>query len=204
MRELSINEFTSQLSSAAPVPGGGGASALMGAVSASLCSMVGNLTSGKKKYAEYQQDIERIIADAVALNEKMLSLIEKDAEAFEPLAKAYSIPKEEPGRDEILEKALYEAAMAPLEIVKCSAEVSALIEELVVKGSRLAISDVGVAASACEACAKGAAMNVYINTKLMKDRECAAKLNAETIALVDEVSEVSKAAYEEVKGGLGA
>jgi len=166
--------------------------------------MVGNLTSGKKKYAEYQQDIERIIADAVALNEKMLSLIEKDAEAFEPLAKAYSIPKEEPGRDEILEKALYEAAMAPLEIVKCSAEVSALIKELVVKGSRLAISDVGVAASACEACAKGAAMNVYINTKLMKDRECAAKLNAETIALVDEVSAVSKAAYDEVKGGLGA
>ncbi len=204
MRELSINEFTSQLSSAAPVPGGGGASALMGAVSASLCSMVGNLTSGKKKYAEYQQDIERIIADAVTLNEKMLSLIEKDAEAFEPLAKAYSIPKEEPGRDEILEKALYEAAMAPLEIVKCSAEVSALIKELVVKGSRLAISDVGVAASACEACAKGAAMNVYINTKLMKDRECAAKLNAETIALVDEVSAVSKAAYDEVKGGLGA
>lgn len=204
MRELSINEFTSQLSSAAPVPGGGGASALMGAVSASLCSMVGNLTSGKKKYAEYQQDIERIIADAVALNEKMLSLIEKDAEAFEPLAKAYSIPKEEPGRDEILEKALYEAAMAPLEIVKCSAEVSALIKELVVKGSRLAISDVGVAASACEACAKGAAMNVYINTKLMKDRECAAKLNAETIALVDEVSAASKAAYDEVKGGLGA
>lgn len=204
MRELSINEFTSQLSSAAPVPGGGGASALMGAVSASLCSMVGNLTSGKKKYAEYQQDIEHIIADAVTLNEKMLSLIEKDAEAFEPLAKAYSIPKEEPGRDEILEKALYEAAMAPLEIVKCSAEVSVLIKELVVKGSRLAISDVGVAASACEACAKGAAMNVYINTKLMKDRECAAKLNAETIALVDEVSAVSKVAYDEVKGGLGA
>ena len=204
MRELDLNNFTKELSSGAPVPGGGGASALMGAVSASLCSMVGNLTSGKKKYAEYQQDIERIIADAVALNEKMLSLIEKDAEAFEPLAKAYSIPKEEPGRDETLEKALYEAAMAPLEIVKCSAEVSALIKELVVKGSRLAISDVGVAASACEACAKGAAMNVYINTKLMKDRECAAKLNAETIALVDEVCAVSKAAYEEVKGGLGA
>ena len=204
MRELNLNEFTKELSSGAPVPGGGGASALMGAVSASLCSMVGNLTSGKKKYAEYQQDIERIIAQAVELNEKMLSLIEKDAEAFEPLAKAYSIPKEEPGRDEILEKALYEAAMAPLEIVKCSAEVSALIKELVVKGSRLAISDVGVAASACEACAKGAAMNVYINTKLMKDRECAAKLNAETIALVDGVCAASKAAYEEVKGGLGA
>ena len=166
--------------------------------------MVGNLASGKKKYAEYQQDIERIITEAVSLNERMLALIEKDAEAFEPLAKAYSIPKEDPGRDETLEKALYEAAMAPLEIVKCSAQVSALIKELVVKGSRLAISDVGVAASACEACAKGAAMNVYINTKLMKDRETAAQLNSETIALVDEVCAVSKAAYDEVKGGLGA
>jgi len=204
MRELSLNEFTNQLSSAAPVPGGGGASALMGAVSASLCSMVGNLTSGKKKYAEYQQDIERIIADAVRLNEDMLALIEKDAEAFEPLAKAYSIPKEEPGRDEILEKALYEAALAPLEIVKKSAEVSALINELTVKGSRLAISDVGVAASACVACAKGASMNVYINTKLMKNREVAADLNKQTLSLVDEVIKACDAAYEEVKGGLGA
>lgn len=204
MRELSLNEFTNQLSSAAPVPGGGGASALMGAVSASLCSMVGNLTSGKKKYAEYQQDIERIIADAVRLNEDMLTLIEKDAEAFEPLAKAYSIPKEEPGRDEILEKALYEAALAPLEIVKKSKEVSELISELVIKGSRLAISDVGVAASACEACAKGASMNVYINTKLMKDREVAAKLNEETLALVADVCSACSKAYDEVKGGLGA
>lgn len=204
MRELSLNEFTNQLSSAAPVPGGGGASALMGAVSASLCSMVGNLTSGKKKYAEYQQDIERIIADAVRLNEDMLALIEKDAEAFEPLAKAYSIPKEEPGRDEILEKALYEAALAPLEIVKKSKEAAALINELVVKGSRLAISDVGVAACACEACAKGASMNVYINTKLMKDREVASKLNEQTLGLVDEVVKICGAAYSEVKGGLGA
>lgn len=204
MRELDLNNFTKELSSGAPVPGGGGASALMGAVSASLCSMVGNLTSGKKKYAAYQADIEHIIASAVALNEDMLTLIEKDAEAFEPLAKAYSIPKEEPGRDEILEKALYEAALAPLEIVKKSKEVSELISELVVKGSRLAISDVGVAASACEACAKGASMNVYINTKLMKDREVAAKLNEETLALVADVCSACDKAYEEVKGGLGA
>jgi len=204
MRELDLNKFTNELSSGAPVPGGGGASALMGALSASLCSMVGNLTSGKKKYAEYQQDIERIIGRAVQLNEDMLTLIEKDAEAFEPLAKAYSIPREEPGRDEILEKALYEAALAPLEIVKKSREVSALISELVIKGSRLAVSDVGVAAAACAACAKGAAMNVYINTKLMKDREAAAKLNEETFALVADVISACDKAYDEVKGGLGA
>ena len=204
MRELDLNNFTKELSSGAPVPGGGGASALMGAVSASLCSMVGNLTSGKKKYAEYQQDIERIMARALELNEDMLTLIEKDAEAFEPLAKAYSIPKEEHGRDEILEKALYEAALAPLEIVKKSKEVSELISELVIKGSCLAISDVGVAASACEACAKGASMNVYINTKLMKNRDVAAKLNEETLSLVADVCSACSKAYDEVKGGLGA
>ena len=152
MKNLSLNEFTTQLSSSAPVPGGGGASALMGALSASLCSMVRNLTSGKKKYAEYQQDIERIIDEAVRLNEVMLELINKDAEAFEPLSKAYSIPKEEPGRDEILEKALYDAAVAPMEIVRTSRKVADLITELKTKGSRLAISDVGVAAAACSAC----------------------------------------------------
>ena len=202
MRNLSLNEFTIKLSSEAPVPGGGGASALMGAVASSLCSMVGNLTSGKKKYAEYQQDIERIIEEAVKLNNEMLELINKDAEAFEPLAKAYSIPKDEPGRDEVLEKVLYEAAMAPLEIVRKSKEVADLITELTTKGSRLAISDVGVAASACSACVKGAAMNVYINTKLMKNREVADKLNQETVSLVDETIKLCDAAYETVKGGL--
>ena len=202
MKNLSLNEFTTQLSSSAPVPGGGGASALMGALSASLCSMVGNLTSGKKKYAEYQQDIERIIDEAVRLNEVMLELINKDAEAFEPLSKAYSIPKDEPGRDEILEKALYDAAVAPMEIVRTSRKVADLITELKTKGSRLAISDVGVAAAACSACVKGASMNVYINTKLMKNREIASKLNEETISLVAETVKLCDEAYDEVKGGL--
>lgn len=202
MKNLSLNEFTTQLSSSAPVPGGGGASALMGALSASLCSMVGNLTSGKKKYAEYQQDIERIIDEAVRLNEMMLELINKDAEAFEPLSKAYSIPKDEPGRDEILEKALYDAAVAPMEIVRTSRKVADLITELKTKGSRLAISDVGVAAAACSACVKGTSMNVYINTKLMKNREIASKLNEETISLVAETVKLCDEAYDEVKGGL--
>ena len=101
MRELDLNNFTKELSSGAPVPGGGGASALMGAVSASLCSMVGNLTSGKKKYAEYQQDIELIMARALEINEEMLTLTEQDAGHVEPLGKAHYIQKEERGTDEI-------------------------------------------------------------------------------------------------------
>lgn len=202
MRELNLDEFTKELSSAAPIPGGGGASALMGALASSLCSMVGNLTSGKKKYAEYQADIEAILSKATVLTEDMKSLIEKDAEAFEPLSKAYSIPKETEGRDEILEEALRVAALAPAEIVTKSKEVAILIEELVVKGSRLAISDVGVAAAACSACAKGAAMNVYINTKLMKNREFAEELNKTTVSDVEEVVAICDKAYVTVMGGL--
>ena len=194
MREYSIDRFVGELSSGAPVPGGGGASALMGAVSAALCSMVANLTTGKKKYAEYQSDIERILGDAARLADEMEALIEKDAEAFEPLSKAYSIPKEEPGRDELLENAL--------RIVVKTLEVAGIIEELAVKGSRLAISDVGVAAAACRAAACGASMNVYINTKLMKDREYASGMNAKTDAAVAEVVAKCDKAYEAVLGGL--
>lgn len=202
MRELNLDEFTKELSSSAPIPGGGGASALMGALASSLCSMVGNLTSGKKKYAEYQDDIERILEKASLLTEDMKALIEKDAIAFEPLSKAYAIPKEQEGRDEILEEALKTAAIAPYEIVAKSKEVAMLINELVVKGSRIAISDVGVAASACSACAKGASMNVYINTKLMKNKEFAKELNDKTINDVEEVVAICEKAYLEVLGGL--
>lgn len=202
MREYSIDKFAAELSSAAPVPGGGGASALMGTLASALCSMVANLTTGKKKYAEYQGDIDRILEQTAVLTNEIASLIEKDAEAFEPLSKAYSIPKETEGRDEILENALRVASDAPFEIVVKTQEVAKIIEELSVKGSRLAISDVGVAAAACSAAAKGASMNVYINTKLMKDREYAEKMNEKTVAAVNEVVSICDKAYELVLGGL--
>lgn len=204
MREKTIDLFLEELSSGAPVPGGGGASALMGSVSSALCSMVANLTTGKKKYAEYQGDIERILKDTAVLTDKIADLMQKDADAFEPLAKAYSIPKEEPGRDELLENALKVASDAPFEIVETMNDVSLIIEELAVKGSRLAISDVGVAAAACRAAVCGASMNVYINTKLMKDREYAASVNEKTDAVVKAVCDRCDKAYNDVLGGLKA
>ena len=202
MKNKTIVTFTDELCSNAPVPGGGGASALMGALSAALCSMVGELTTGKKKYAEYQVDIERILGDAKYLNSEMLDLMQKDADAFEPLSKAYGIPKDDPERDDILEAALVVAAQAPFDIVMKCKEVAALVDELVTKGSRLAISDVGVAAAACRAAATGAAMNVYINTKLMKNREYADKLNSDTNEAVNEIVGICEKAYEEVYKGL--
>ena len=161
--------------------------------------MVGNLTGGKKKYAEYQEEIEVAIGKCGKLVKEFEELGKKDEEVFEPLAKAYSIPKEQEGRDEILEGVLKQASTAPFEVVEKAYETSLVLARLAVIGSRLAISDVGVAAAACSTAAKGAAMNVYINTKSMKDREYAEDLNQKTMELVDETSALCDKVYEQVK-----
>ncbi len=177
--EKTIQGFIAELASKAPVPGGGGASALIGAVGMALCSMVANLTSGKKKYAEYQSDIERLVERASESIANLLRLVEEDAEVFEPLSAAYGIPKDDPSRDDVLEAALVKACSVPMEMLKEMAGVVDVVEQLAIKGSKLAVSDVGVAASACRSAMEGAIMNVYINTKLMKERDCAMRLNQE-------------------------
>ena len=185
MDNMTIKEFSAKLSSSDPVPGGGGASALAGCLSAALCSMVASLTSGKKKYAQYQEDIEKILLRTAEITDDMRSLIRKDAECFEPLSKAYGIPKDTPGRDALLEDALRTAVSAPYEILRASCEILPLLSELSVKGSAIAVSDVGVAAAMCRAAAEGAVLNVYINTKLMKDRAYAENINKETADMAE-------------------
>lgn len=202
MTEKSIDMFLNELSSGAPVPGGGGASALAGAAASALASMVANLTTGKKKYAEYQGEIDEILEKTAVLVKDFEKLIEKDAEVFEPLSKAYSIPKDEPGRDMALEEALKTACSAPYEIVMKTKEAADIIVRLETIGSRLALSDVGVASAMLQACVKGAAMNVYINTKLMKDRSYAEELNAVTEKTVEEVDAKCAAVYEGVRNSL--
>ena len=205
MVNLTIKEFLGELSTDAPVPGGGGASALAGAICSALCSMVASLTTGKKKYAQYQQDIERILKETTELTQTMEQLIQKDADAFEPLSRAYGIPKEDPEREKILEEALRTACSAPMDILREACKIIPILEELTVKGSRLAVSDVGVSAAACAAAIKGAALNVYINTKLMKDRAYAEKMNAEPRLLcsknLQRCEKVSKTVVEYLMGG---
>ena len=186
MVDLTIKEFLGKLCTAEPVPGGGGASALAGGICAALCSMVASLTTGKKKYAQYQQDIERILAETEHSVQAMEALIQKDADAFAPLSKAYGIPKETPGRDAVLEDALKTACSAPLAILYEACKIVPILEELVTKGSKIALSDVGVAAAACETAIKGSLLNIAINTKLMKDRAYADELDRDAAALCRE------------------
>jgi len=197
-----LNEFVKELASKSPVPGGGGASALVGALGAALCSMVAELTSGKKKYAEYQAEIEDIILRAGDSVNWLLALIKKDAEAFEPLAKAYGIPKDDQNRTQILEKALAEACSVPMMILKEVSGIIDIVDALSKKGSKLVLSDVGVAASACRCAMEGAAMNVYINTKLMQNADYAKNTNAEAETLLKDGVLKCDAIYKRVADEL--
>lgn len=186
MLEQSAVDFIGALSSNAPVPGGGGASATVGALAAALGMMVTNLTIGKKKYADYEEELIRCRSELEGLRDRLITLTDKDAEAFEPLSRAYSLPKDAPDYERIMEEALLTASLAPLEIMDTALECAHVLEVLVEKGSRLAISDVGVGIYFAQAAIEGAALNVYINTKMMKDRTRTEALNDRADAIIRE------------------
>ena len=177
----SCEDFIEELASKAPVPGGGGASAFVGAVGVALGNMVANLTIGKKKYADVEDELTILREKAYVLQKELLLLIEKDAKVFEPLAAAYKLPKEteeeKAYKEKVMEEVLREASEVPMEIMEKICEAILLHKEFAAKGSVLAISDAGVGATFCKAALEGASLNVFINTKSMKDREYAEELN---------------------------
>ena len=199
--ERDIQNFLAALASKAPTPGGGGAAALCGAVGIALGNMVGNLTLGKKKYAEVQEDIAALNQRAEALRADFLALIDADAEAFKPLSKAYGIPKDEPKRGEVMEAALLAAAQPPLEIMRKCVKALELIADYAAKGSALAISDAGCAAAITRAACEAAALNVFVNTKPMRDREKAGEINREANELLQKCA-LAREIYNEVTGRL--
>lgn len=176
---LSSAEFAAALASKASVPGGGGAAAMAGALGVALCSMVGNFTTGKKKFAAVEEDVQRMLAEGEALRIRLLELVDADAEAFEPLSRAYSIPKDDPTRPQIMEEATLNACRAPVEMVRCCGKALDLLAEMLEKGSKMLISDVGCGALLCKAAMESAALNVFVNTGTLTDREIAAKLEQE-------------------------
>lgn len=192
--------FLDALASKAPVPGGGGASALVGALGAALCTMVGNYTVGKKKYAEVEEDVKNLMARAEGLRSRLLALVDADAAAFEPLSKAYAIPKDDPGRAEVMEACLRDAAATPMEILRLSCEAIDLHSEMLEKGSVMMLSDVGTGVIFCQSALEGAALNVKVNTKSMADRAYAQAMNDEVDALAERYGKIARRVYESVLG----
>lgn len=180
-KNRSLDDFIQDLGSNSPAPGGGGASALIGAAGVALAGMVASLTTGKKKYAAYQEDIERILDESTVLTNRMLELIDEDAENFAPLAGAYRLPngtdEEKARRNQAIEEGSRQAITAPLAMIDTAVDATGLLEELLEKGSVLAVSDVGVGAAALDAAVHGAWLNVVINTSGYADRDWAIEIH---------------------------
>ncbi len=176
---MKCSDFAAVLAAQEPVPGGGGAAALVGALGVALGSMVGNFTTGKKRYADVEDDIRRMLDEGEEIRTRLLQLIDEDADAFAPLAKAYGIPKDDPTRAQVLEEATKGACVAPVEMMRQIARAIALLEEMGEKGSRMLLSDVGCGALLCRAALEAASLNVFVNTKTLADRDFAQKLEAE-------------------------
>lgn len=198
LNELSVREFTEALAAKSSVPGGGGATALVAAIGAALGAMVGNYTVGKKKYAAVEPDIIRLMDEAERLRKELLSCIDEDAVVFEPLSRAYAIPKGTPGRDEIMEKCLRDAAAVPMKILELSCRGILLHRELAEKGSTIIISDAGTGAVLCWAAMYASALSVKANTMFMSDREYAESMNTRIAELMGAHWEIAEETYESV------
>lgn len=206
IEQSTVSEFLNDLSSKQPVPGGGGASALSGAVGAALGAMVANLTTGKKKYIEVEEEINKILKKLEDIQSEFIALSDADAKVFTPLAKAYGMPadteEEKVLKEKVMEQNLLNASLVPIELMEKSIELMDLLEVLAKKGSRLALSDVGVGIQLAKASLLGAVMNVYINTRFMKDREKADELNRHASRLVNIGSKKADDVYQIVLSAI--
>ncbi|MBQ6933361.1 MAG: cyclodeaminase/cyclohydrolase family protein [Clostridia bacterium] len=199
----SCRKFVEVLASDAPAPGGGGAAALVGAIGTALGNMVGSLTVGKKKYAAVEAEIIELKAKCDALQKELLDQVEADEINFVPLAKAYGIPKDDPNRAQILEEATLVACSTPMKIMELCCQAIEYIAVFAEKGSRLAVSDAGCAAVCCKAGLQAASLNVFINTKTLKNREVADEMNAKALGMLDKYCTMADDIFNTVKSGFG-
>ena len=200
--QKSCREFVEVLASNAPVPGGGGAAALVGAIGTALGNMVGSLTVGKKKYADVEAEIIALKEKCDGLQKDLLDQVPADAVGFEPLAKAYGIPKDDPRRPELLEAATLEACRVPLHIMELCCAAIETLEQFAASGSRLAVSDAGCGAVCCRAALQAASLNVRINTKSLQDRAAAERLNDRMNIMLEEYGPRADAVYAAVCAAL--
>ena len=202
VESMTIQEFLDVLSSKEPVPGGGGASALAGALGNALGQMVANLTIGKKKYAQVEDEIKELAERMKGIQGQFTALADQDAKVFAPLAKCYSLPsgteEEKAYKAEVMEARLLDASLVPMEIMEKASEMLEIMDILADKGSRMAVSDVGVGVQFIRTALLGAVMNVYINTKSMKNREKAEEMNEKAERLIKEGTEVADRIYQKV------
>ena len=195
-KDMTLAEFSEELASSSPTPGGGGACAYVAALGVALGRMVAALTTGKEKYAETQGELDEIIERLKDNQEKMINGIEEDAKGFLPLAEAFALPRgtqaEIQHREMMIEACLIDAAKSPLNLMRSIVPIVLDLERLADIGSVLAVSDAGSGVIFCKAAADAAILNVNINTKLMSDKMKAMSMNQEAKALQNEITAISE------------
>ena len=206
IKDLTVSTFLEELSSKKPTPGGGGAAALGGAQGVALGEMVINLTLGKKKYADVEEEMQVLLIKLEDIKKEFLRLADEDARVFAPLAAAYGLPagteEEKKHKAEVLETHLLAASLVPKAVMEQALEAIAIMDILARKGSRLAVSDVGVGVTFLRSALLGAKMNVSINTKFMKQREIAVKLDQEADLLAETGMRRADEIYANVEAAL--
>jgi formiminotetrahydrofolate cyclodeaminase len=206
IKDLTVSGYLEELSSKKPTPGGGGAAALGGAQGVALGEMVINLTLGKKKYADVEEEMQLLLIKLEDIKKEFLRLADEDARVFAPLAAAYGLPsgteEEKKHKAEILETHLLAASLVPKAVMEQSLEAIAVMDILARKGNRLAVSDVGVGVAFLRTALLGAKMNVSINTKFMKQREIADKLDQEADMLAETGMRRADEIYANVEAAL--
>ncbi len=173
LTEKPVTAFLDELASSAPAPGGGSVAALSGALGAALVSMVCNLTVGKKKYADVQEDIKVLLAQSEALRQELIELLESDVAVYTEVSRAMKMPRatdeEKAARTAAMQKALKAATEVPMQVAEACVEVMELCRPAAEKGNVNAVSDAGVAVLMAEAGLRSAALNVLINLAWIKD-----------------------------------
>jgi len=179
-----VSNFLNELASNSPTPGGGSVAALAGALGVALISMVGNLTVGKKKYEDVEEDIKKIISSSEKLRYELSQLIEEDVKVFNNFMATYKMPKETEDekkiRAEKMQKSLIEAAKVPLRVAYKCLDILSLSKEVAEKGNINVVSDAGVAVLMAEAALESAILNVKINLRMIKDEKVRTKLFSST------------------------
>lgn len=202
----SIRNYLDDISSSSPTPGGGNVSAFSGAVASSLGIMVCNLTIGKKKYADVEEEIKDIKFELSLAQEEFLNLAEKDNRAFDKVMQAFKLPKDtdeqKKSRKESIEAATLEAAEAPAEVLKYCGKIIPLFQTLAEKGNQNSVSDAGVGAALISTAAEGAYLNVLINCSSLSNQTVAREILKKNEIIWSEVNKSGSTISEEIKAKL--
>jgi methenyltetrahydrofolate cyclohydrolase len=204
--DLKITEFIGKLGSNEPAPGGGSASALAAAVGAALTRMVAELTIGKKKYEEYNEEMEAILAEMKTLNNHLLAAIDDDTEAFNKVSAVFDLPKEteeeKAARRNAMQIALKYATQVPFHTMELIEGGLRLTAKAVGKSNTNAASDLGVAALTMKAGLMGSWLNVLINLGGVKDEAFVAEYSEKGKALLAKGTEIADYIYNEIEKSL--